>query len=98
MEIGLTKLQFYFLGNKYEMHYSAKYRIDSLGNKNNQAVYYYASFEDSLMPEYVFKDELIFMRDKKSNNIMFPSLYDHKLMISLSMAVAIVEHDIPLHL
>ena len=94
MEVGLTKLQFYFLGKDYEMTYSAKYRIDSSGNKNIQVVCYYASFDDASLPEDIFKDELIFIRDKKSNNIMFPSRYDQKLMVSLSMAVAIVAHDV----
>jgi|SRR5580698_6437122 len=93
MEVGLTKLQFYFLGKELEMSYSAKYRIDSAGQKNNQMVCYYATFDDATMPEYTIKDELIFIRDKKSSNIMFPSRTDHKLMITLSMAVAIVAHD-----
>ena len=96
MEVGLTKLQFYFMGSRYEMSYSAKYRIDSSGKKNNQMICYYVSFEDASVPGYIFKDELIFIRDEKSNNIMFPSHYDHKLMLSLSMAVAIVAHNVSL--
>jgi len=93
MEVEKTKLQFYFLGDRCDMFYTAKYRRDSAGNVNNQVVCYYASFEDVFLPEYIFKDELIFIRDKKSNNIMFPSHYDRKLMLTLSMAVAIVAHE-----
>jgi len=75
------------------MSYTAKYRKDSAGNKNNQMVCYFASFDDASMPQHIFKDELIFIKDKKSNNIMFSSRYDYKLIISLSMAVAIIAHE-----
>jgi len=95
---NIIELKFDYYSSKYNFSYYTKPVREFSGDKKKMMtikdmVGYHASFEDDMHPEFVFDDVKIFIRNTKTNEIIFTDRPDLDMTIRLEMAKAIFEYE-----